>query len=235
MWSFGMKREFLSLLFAFALSGMAEAEPLSGGNWAAIKVKSAPAVNQHLVRLPATGQAGYFHHGVLASPSGMPGDTSKDRGPVNAGSSFLSWTHSITALLAPRTFEKNCLAMAVYFEARSETTLGQYAVATVILNRVKSPHYPSTVCGVVYQGASRPNACQFSFACDGKSDLPEAGRAWQKALAVSALALSGEKEIESEELQIFSTATHYHTDYVEPVWSKSLSRLTKIGHHIFYS
>lgn len=230
-----MKRKFLSLLFAFALSGTAEAEPLSGRNWTNIRAESAPKVNQHLVRLPAAGQADDFNRGVLASTPGMRDGIDEDRGTAIAATSFLSWTHSITALLAPRTFEKNCLAMAVYFEARSETTLGQFAVATVILNRVKSPHYPSTVCGVVYQGASRPNACQFSFACDGKSDLPEAGRAWQKALAVSTLALSGEKEIESEELQRFSTATHYHTDYVEPVWSKSLSRLTKIGRHIFYS
>lgn len=230
-----MKRKFLSLLFAFALSGMAEAEPLSGGNWAIMKAESTPRVNQHLVRMPAAGQADYFHRGVLASTPGMRDGIDEDRGTAIAATSFLSWTQGFTTLLAPRTFEKNCLAMAVYFEARSETTLGQFAVATVILNRVRSPHYPSTVCGVVYQGASRPNACQFSFACDGKSDLPEAGRAWQKALAVSTLALSGENEIESEELQNFSTATHYHTDYVEPVWSKSLSRLTKIGHHIFYS
>ena len=235
-----MNTKILSLLFAFALSGAAEAKPFSGGNWASIITESASAVNHNSIPLPVATSANYFHNGVLVSFSGMPGGTDKDRRPALniAVSSFLSWTQNFTALLAPR-FEKSCLATAVYFEARSEPTMGQLAVATVILNRTKAVNYPSSICGVVYQGSSHMNGCQFSFACDGKSDVPKTGRAWQKAIAVANLALTGEKEMEmemeNEDLQFVSTATHYHADYVEPRWSKSLSRLTKIGHHIFYS
>ena len=131
--------------------------------------------------------------------------------------------------------ERSCLASAVYFEARSEPLQGQLAVAVVVLNRVKALHYPSTICGVVYQGASRLNACQFSFACDGEPDLPTERRAWDAALVVTALALAGNNQMLGEETQTVANATNYHADYVTPRWSKSLRRLTKIGHHIFYA
>ena len=129
-----------------------------------------------------------------------------------------------------RNVEWRCLATAVYFEARSETRLGQLAVATVILNRARTTNYPSSICGVVYQGAHRRNACQFSFACDGRSDIPQKGRAWNTALTVAAQALANERE-----LRIVPTATHFHTEGVDPSWSRSLRRVTKIGRHIFYS
>ena len=134
-----------------------------------------------------------------------------------------SWKHAFKTLFDPRIVAQSCLATAIYFEARSESQLGQLAVATVILNRARAANYPSSICGVVYQGASRLNACQFSFACDGQSDLPPNGRAWETAVAVADLALA------------VAEATHYHADYVDPSWSRSLHRLTKIGHHIFYS
>ena len=232
-----MNKHILSLLFAFALSGTAAAEPHGGSNAAYTTTESQHSVNHNLIQPAVASRANYFHNGVLASISGVPDGAGEARSPVLniSATSFLSWTHSITAMLARQTVEKNCLAMAVYFESRSEPTRGQLAVAKVILNRTTALHYPSSICGVVYQGASRMNGCQFSFACDGKSDLPESGRAWQKAIAVANLALSGENEIGYEDLQFVSTATHYHADYVVPYWSKSLSRLTKIGHHIFYS
>jgi hypothetical protein len=158
------------------------------------------------------------------------------RTPLNlAASSILSWTHKIKTFFDPRVIGENCLATAVYFEARSESQLGQLAVATVILNRVKASKHPSSICGVVYKGASHLNACQFSFACDGKSDIPEDARAWETALAVTALALADDKKAKDGQMQVVATATHYHADYVDPSWSKSLNRLTKIGRHIFYS
>jgi spore germination cell wall hydrolase CwlJ-like protein len=141
-----------------------------------------------------------------------------------------AWTHTFKTMFDLRTVAKSCLARAIYFEARSESELGQLAVATVILNRSKAENYPSSICGVVYQGASRLNACQFSFACDGQSDLPQTGRAWDAALAVTALALSDDPPMQS-----VAAATFYHADYVTPGWSKSMNRLTKIGRHIFYS
>jgi hypothetical protein len=154
---------------------------------------------------------------------------------VNRPPPFVAWRDRIAEIFSLRMAEQSCLATAVYFEARSESTLGQLAVANVIINRAKIPAYPSTICGVVFQGSQRFNACQFSFACDGKSDIPQAGRAWQKAVAIANLLLPGEKERNFEEFIFISAATHYHTDEIEPGWSKSLSRLTTIGHHIFYS
>ena len=103
-------------------------------------------------------------------------------------------------------------------------------MATVILNRAKATHYPSSICGVVYQGAARLNACQFSFACDSQSDLPQIDRAWETALTVTTLALADDSKPQS-----VAAATHYHADYVDPYWSKSMHRITKIGRHIFYS
>jgi hypothetical protein len=131
---------------------------------------------------------------------------------------------------AQRLSEANCLARAVYFEARSESELGQLAVAQVVLNRVKNPDYPKSICDVVYQGASRMNSCQFSFACDGASDNPRPGDAWNQAQRVANRALAGDGRV-----QVISTATNYHADYVKPRWSDSLNRLIKIGRHIFYT
>jgi len=79
---------------------------------------------------------------------------------------------------AKRAAEHQCLSEAVYYEARSESSSGQLAVADVVKNRVASKHYPNTICGVVYQGAHRPFACQFSFACDGSMDRAPQGDAW---------------------------------------------------------
>ncbi len=125
--------------------------------------------------------------------------------------------------------EQQCLARAIYFEARSESELGQRAVAQVIINRSKDPAYPNTVCGVIYQGAERPNACQFSFACDGLSDEPKTRAQWAMAQKIAKQALAGKSEV-----TIVAAATHYHADYVTPKWSHSLRRIMKIGRHIFY-
>jgi spore germination cell wall hydrolase CwlJ-like protein len=141
-----------------------------------------------------------------------------------------AWKRTFKTMVDPNTVAKSCLAQAVYFEARSESVLGQLAVATVILNRAKAENYPSSICGVVYQGASHLNACQFSFACDEQSNLPQNDRAWETALAVTAMALSDDKPVGS-----VAAATFYHADYVTPYWSKSMNRLAKIGRHIFYS
>jgi spore germination cell wall hydrolase CwlJ-like protein len=146
------------------------------------------------------------------------------------GAIIASWKEAIKSMFDPSSLPRACLATAIYFEARSESQLGQLAVATVILNRAHASHYPSSICGVVYQGASRLNACQFSFACDGQSHLPQNGQAWDTAVAIAVVALAIDKP-----LQIVATATCYHADYVDPTWSKSLHRVAKIGRHIFYS
>lgn len=125
--------------------------------------------------------------------------------------------------------EQTCLATAIYFEARGENMRGQAAVAQVILNRVRSPAYPDTICGVVYQNASWKNRCQFSFACDGIKDRITNRRIYDTAEEV-ALAVTAGKIFISE----VGSSTHYHATYVTPRWSATMEKMKKIGLHIFY-
>ncbi|MGE0240472.1 MAG: cell wall hydrolase [Parvibaculaceae bacterium] len=129
-----------------------------------------------------------------------------------------------------RLAEENCLAKAVYFEARSESELGQLAVAKVVLNRVKDPNFPKTICGVVYQGSDRRNSCQFSFACDGIADEVKSKAAWDRSKRIAQKAIAGDQTI-----RVIGAATNYHADYVRPRWAKEMRKLIKIGRHIFYS
>ncbi|MFD0916006.1 cell wall hydrolase [Pseudahrensia aquimaris] len=125
--------------------------------------------------------------------------------------------------------QRRCLAIGIYFEARGEPKKGQQAVAQVILNRVKNPSYPNTICGVVYQNKHMRNACQFSFTCDGIRDKVRSRKHWKMAQSVSDDAVFGRTWLRS-----VGSSTHYHADYVWPRWRKSMKRLTKIGRHIFY-
>jgi spore germination cell wall hydrolase CwlJ-like protein len=128
-----------------------------------------------------------------------------------------------------RLAEENCLARAIYFEARGETEMGQLAVAKVIINRTKNPRFPKTICGVVYQGSQRRNSCQFSFACDGHADEVRQPASWVQAKRVANRAIDGDHSLRN------MNAVNYHADYVKPKWSKTMRRLTKIGRHIFYA
>ncbi len=123
--------------------------------------------------------------------------------------------------------ELDCLSQAVYFEARGESAQGQAAVAQVVLNRLRHPGYPKTVCGVVYQGA-HDGACQFSFACDGSVRRARESAAWKKSQAVAARALSGFVLTE------VGDATHFHVSRLGSVWGGSLVRVAQIGTHVFY-
>ncbi len=129
-----------------------------------------------------------------------------------------------------RLKQENCLAHAVYFEARSESETGQMAVAKVILNRTKNHNYPKTICGVVYEGMHRRNSCQFSFACDGQPETVTQADAWSQAKRVAKRAMSGDHKLRGMDKAIF-----YHADYVKPKWSRSMRKLAKIGRHIFYA
>jgi spore germination cell wall hydrolase CwlJ-like protein len=131
-----------------------------------------------------------------------------------------------TALDASR--ELDCLTSAVYFEARGETPTGQAAVAQVVLNRVKHPAFPKTVCGVVFQGAARHTGCQFSFACDGSMRYRREPGAWARARKVAARALSGVV------LADIGSATHFHTTGVAPAWGPQMRRVAQVGLHVFY-
>lgn len=125
--------------------------------------------------------------------------------------------------------ERQCLATAIYFEARGEPVRGQVAVAQVIVNRVRSPQYPDTICEVVYQNQQRRNACQFSFACDGKPDTIREKPAWALAEKLADEVISGETRLAE-----VAEATNYHATYVSPGWAGSMRRLARIGRHIFY-
>ena len=127
------------------------------------------------------------------------------------------------------TAEQKCLATAIYFEARGEEARGQAAVAQVILNRVRNPAYPASVCDVVYQNDNWINKCQFSFACDGVPDVITDRRAYRLAKDV-AMAVTGGKIFLPE----VASSTHYNATYVSPRWARSMERMTQIGSHIFY-
>ena len=122
-----------------------------------------------------------------------------------------------------------CLAEAIYYEARSESEDGQRAVAQVVLNRVRHPAWPGTVCGVVYQGPLRAGGgCQFTFTCDGSLLRMPFGADWARARRLAAEALAG---------HVFAPvglATNYHTHQVLPDWAFRLPKATVIGNHIFY-
>lgn len=125
--------------------------------------------------------------------------------------------------------EQTCLANGIYFEARGESAKGQAAVAQVILNRVRSPFYPNSICGVVYQNKNWRNRCQFSFACDGIRDRIADRRHWSMAKDI-ALAVTSGKVYLAE----VGSATHYHATYVRPRWARKMNKTKKIGLHIFY-
>ena len=120
-----------------------------------------------------------------------------------------------------------CLADAIYYEAAGESDQGQRAVAQVILNRVRHPAFPATVCGVVYQGSER-GGCQFSFACDGAMARMPSRAGWLRAARTAAAALAG---------YVYAPvglATHYHTYAVTPAWNRSLVMTDMVGAHFFH-
>jgi spore germination cell wall hydrolase CwlJ-like protein len=121
-----------------------------------------------------------------------------------------------------------CLATALYFEARGESIEGQFAVAEVILNRVDSPRYPDSVCSVVYQGARSGGGCQFSFACDGIPETIDEARAFDRAAKIARLMKDGAPRL------LTGGATHFHTRAVSPRWSLQFPRTAEIGAHLFY-
>ncbi len=126
--------------------------------------------------------------------------------------------------------EIECLALNIYFEARGEPEVGQLAVGHVVMNRVASARFPSTVCGVIQQGGElRRYRCQFSWWCDGRSDKPRNKKLWEKSAELALNVYWGRSADPTE------GALWYHADYVKPYWRKAFERGPKIGRHIFYS
>jgi spore germination cell wall hydrolase CwlJ-like protein len=122
----------------------------------------------------------------------------------------------------------HCLTQAVYFEAGFEPIEGQRAVAQTVINRVRHPGYPKSICGVVYEGAARGTGCQFSFTCDGSLQRAISPVVWTNAEIVARQALAGYV------MKDVGTATHYHANYVYPYWAPTLVKLRTVGTHVFY-
>lgn len=121
-----------------------------------------------------------------------------------------------------------CMALANYYEAGSEGMGGMRAVSQVILNRLRHPAFPKTVCGVVFQGSDRSSGCQFTFTCDGAMGRQPASEVWQRAREVAVAALAGHVEAR------VGMATHYHANWVVPYWASTMDKMQIIGSHIFY-
>ncbi|MDX2276210.1 MAG: cell wall hydrolase [Hyphomonadaceae bacterium] len=218
------------------------AEQREGAEWAARSVSFQAELQNQLLRteptarveltayrtadgLRARGQASLFTNGadthamlVQAALRGplAPLDTVAPRAPAAQS------TQQVNAR------ELGCLSQAIYYESRGESYEGQVAVAEVVMNRVRSPAYPNTICGVVYQGSHRVTGCQFSFTCDGSLRARPRGAAWTRAQEIASQVMQGYAR------PMTQRATHYHTVAVNPVWSSGLVETTRIGSHIFY-
>ncbi len=130
------------------------------------------------------------------------------------------------ALAAPRD-QVRCLALALYWEARTEGEAGMRAVGSVVLNRVAHPDFPDSVCAVIEQGGEHP-PCQFSWWCDGRSNRPTEAGAWARALALARQMLTKPPEDRT------GGALFFHNATIRSPWSGQRQRTVRIGRHIFY-
>jgi spore germination cell wall hydrolase CwlJ-like protein len=156
---------------------------------------------------------------TIASKGEVTGDDKRPKSPAER----------LGIVGVERAKAEKCLANAVYFESRGEPVRGQIAVAQVVMNRVFSPFYPKTVCGVVYQNAHRHNSCQFTFACDGIPDIVTEPDAWERAKRIARDTLDGKLWMPE-----VAKSTHYHAFWVHPSWVGEMKKLYSLGVHKFY-
>jgi hypothetical protein len=182
-------------------------------------VAQAPHPEPKLARMLVS--PGTILPGMPVAPPPPPGEPPA---PIASAPAFVDAAQSADD--ASRALD--CLTAAVYYEARSQTDDGQRAVAQVVLNRVRNPAFPGSVCGVVYQGSYRTTGCQFSFTCDGSLAARREPGAWEHAREIASAALAGEVYAP------IGAAMYYHTTAVHPYWEDSLTPVTTIGAHIFY-
>ena len=215
-------RDYPRELMAFGLVGFTAGLALAGSAWstpslegvrgAATEASAPPAPPPMIVKALAPDQALTINQEIpLAS------------GPNPAARPFV-----FKGDAAARTRALDCLTSAVYYEAGSQDADGQRAVAQVVLNRVRHPAFPASVCSVVYQGSTRPTGCQFTFTCDGSLYRHPDALGWSRARQIAEAALSG---------FVYAPvgfATHYHANYVVPYWAPTLAKNAIVGAHIFY-
>ncbi len=191
---------------------MASAEPVD-----------APAPKEAVALIQATsGEASVTMRAVGLDAKLINASLPFNAGPIRAAAPF-----DLTGGELDHRRALLCLTQAVYYEAGFEPLEGRRAVAQVVLNRLRHPAFPKSVCGVVYQGSKSP-VCQFSFVCDGSLYRAPAAGAWREAREIAAAALAGYVE------PTVGSATHYHADYVAPRWAPLLAKVSQIGAHIFY-
>jgi len=178
-------------------------------------------IDQSLSATPTPLNANQGEESIL---NGIQDSTTGTEATVNAARPFV-----LRSGTAEHSRALKCLTDALYYEAANEPEAGQRAVAQVILNRMRHPVFPNSVCGVIYQGSERATGCQFSYSCDGSMARVPARTSWLRAQNVAAQALAG---------YVYApvgTATHYHATYVYPYWAPSLNFISTIGAHRFYS
>ena len=148
--------------------------------------------------------------------------------PVASGPNPVASPFVFKGNAAARSQALNCLASAVYYEAGNQDADGERAVAQVVLNRVRHPAFPASICGVVYEGSTRATGCQFTFTCDGSLNRQPDAEGWRRAMTIAEEALAG---------SVYAPvgwATHYHADYVVPYWASTMAKNAVVGAHLFY-
>ena len=191
---------------------------------AAISVETAAiATGSTVAAIPSASVVTPQPEATTAAPAATTDATALDATPAELVAPYAKRFVGISAT------ERECLAQAVYYEARGEPVAGQIAVAQVILNRSMSSSWPNTICGVVRQGEESGEKCQFSFACMKRSLSAPHGEPWQQASWVSNEVLSG-----GAWLRELLPATHYHRTDLAPVWRLALKEIGRIGSHMFY-
>jgi hypothetical protein len=215
----------LTTLLLYVVAGLSFAllEPASGPAYAKVNSNGLPAVIPGLGKVPD------------AEPLRLRDVAPQEAVAINAAVPVSDLPNpparpfAITfASSADRLRAIECLTAAVYYEAATEPLDGQRAVAQVVLNRARHPAYPKSVCGVVFQGHERSTGCQFTFTCDGAIRRTPMSSIWARARHVAEQALAGKVHAP------VGWATHYHTNWVVPYWSSSLTKLALVGTHIFY-
>jgi spore germination cell wall hydrolase CwlJ-like protein len=218
-----LRRQIAVAIFAGAAVG------LVAYGWATSSGRNGESVSAHVP--PAANRAAAIN---LPPPNLLRPLSPQEATKENADRPFVSRPDTAAARFvlhadaADRERAVTCLAQAAYYEASGEGVDGERAVAQIVLNRVHHPGFPSTVCGVVYQGGDRTTGCQFSFVCDGSMQRVPVPALWTRSREIAEQALAG---------KVFAPvghATHYHADYVLPYWADSLDKSVQLGHHIFY-
>ncbi len=183
--------------------------------------------HSHALRMAEAAAGGYAGSGLEAEGQGL--SIGLQRYALSAGADAPATAERLAKDKDPPKARRDleCLTEAVYYEARGESVRGQAAVAQVIINRVKHPAFPKSVCAVVFQGAGR-RGCQFSFACDGSMRKRRESAAWTRAREIASRAMSGALRAE------IGSATHFHTTAVSPGWAPQMLRVANVGTHVFY-